>query len=144
MASFWRAAFRLQYRILAWFDPVVRGTWRRTGIGNVLELRVRRRNSKGDRSRMVGLLRSGKELYLGHPSGHVGWTRDLEAAGSGTLVWPNGNEMEFSAKRLANDDPERELAIRATGQHPFPGNMVYRMGRRHVRSEGVYFRLDPL
>ena len=59
-------------------------------------------------------------------------------------MWPNGNELEFSAKRLAKDDPERERAIRATGQHPFPGNMVYRLGRRHVRSQGVYFRLDPL
>lgn len=144
MASFWRAAFRLQYRILAWLDPLIRATWRRTGIGNILELRVPKRSGQGDRSRMVGLLRSGKELYLGHPSGDVGWTRDLEVARAGTLVWPNGNEMEFSAKRLAKDDPERDNAIRSTGQHPFPGNMVYRLGRRHVRSEGVYFRLDPL
>jgi hypothetical protein len=144
MASFWRAAFRLQYRILAWLDPLIRATWRRGGIGNVLELRVAGRNGKGDRSRMVGLLRSGGELYLGHPSGHVGWTRDLEASGVGTLLWPNGNELEFSARLLAKDDPEREVAISATGQHPFPGNLVYRLGRRHVRSEGVYFRLDPL
>jgi len=148
MASFWRgawrAAFRLQYRILAVLDPLVRATWRRAGIGNVLELRVKRRNGNGERSRMVGLLKAGGELYLGHPSGHVGWTRDLEAAGVGLLVWPNGNELEFSARRLDRTDPERERAIRATGQHPFPGNMVYRLGRRHVRSEGVYFRLDPL
>ncbi len=144
MAPFWRAAFRLQYRILAWLDPMIRATWRRGGIGNVLELRVPKRNGKGDRSRMVGLLRSGDELYLGHPSGPVGWTRDLEANGTGTLIWPNGNELEFHATLLASDDPERERAIRATGQHPFPGNMVYRLGRRHVRSEGVYFRLDPL
>jgi len=148
MASFWRrawrAAFRLQYRILAVLDPIIRATWRRAGIGNVLELRVKRRNGRGDRSRMVGLLHAGGELYLGHPSGHVGWTRDLEAAGVGLLVWPNGNELEFNARRLDPSDPERERAIRATGQHPFPGNMVYRLGRRHVRSEGVYFRLDPI
>ena len=144
MSSFWRSAFRLQYRILAWLDPLIRAAWRRTGIGNILELRVPKRSGKGDRSRMVGLLRSGGELYLGHPSGHVGWTRDLEAAGAGMLVWPNGNEMEFRARSLTKDDPERDNAIRSTGQHPFPGNLVYRLGRRHVRSEGVYFRLDPL
>jgi hypothetical protein len=144
MASFWRAAFRLQYRILALLDPVVRAVWRRTGIGNIVELRVDKRNGKGVRSRMVGLLHAGDELYLGHPNGQVGWTRDLEAAGVGALRWPNGDELEFRARRLARGDPEREQAIRATGQHPFPGNMVYRLGRRHVRSDGVYFRLDPV
>jgi hypothetical protein len=141
MPPFWRAAFRLQYRILAVIDPLIRAVWRSYGVGNVFELRVIRRNGSGVRSRLVGLLNSGGESYLGHPNGHVGWTRDLDASGSGVLRWPNGDEFEFRATRLVGPE-EREPAIRATGQHPFPGNLVYRLGRRHVRSEGVYFRLD--
>ena len=142
MLSFWRAAFRVQYRILALTDPLIRAMWRRQGIGNVLELRVASRNGKGVRSRMVGLLQSGGELYLGHPNGHVGWTRDLEAAHTGTLRWPNGDELQFRVTRLGPGD-QLERAVRATSQHPFPGNLVYRLGRRHVRAKGVYFRLDP-
>lgn len=142
MPSFWRAAFRAQYRILAFADPLIRAVWRRVGIGNVFELRVNRRNGRGVRSRMVGLLTAEGEAYLGHPSGHVGWTRDLEASGTGLLRWPNGDDWRFRATRLANGE-ERERAIRATSQHPFPGNLVYRLGRRHVRARGVYFRLDP-
>jgi hypothetical protein len=124
-------------------DPLIRAMWRRAGIGNVLELRVPNRKGSGDRSRLVGLLRSGDDLFLGHPSGHVGWTRDLEAAGAGTLIWPNGVAWEFAAARLAAG-PERERAIRSTGQHPFPGNAVYRLGRGHVRRKGIFFKLDSI
>src|SRR5688572_18420996 len=124
--SFWRAVFRLQYQILAFLDPLIRSTWRRGGIGNVLELRVAKRNGTGSRSRLVGLLRANGQLYLGHPSGHVGWTRDLEAAGTARLIWPNTDELELRATRLAATDGQREQAILATGQHPFPGNLVYR------------------
>jgi hypothetical protein len=141
--SFWRRAFRLQYRLLAIMDPMIRAVWRRAGIGNVLELRVPSRTGKGDRSRLVGLLHSGDDLFLGHPSGDVGWTRDLEDAGHGTLIWPNGTEWEFSAIRLLAG-AERERAIRSTGQHPFPGNAVYRLGRGHVRRQGVFFMLTAL
>jgi hypothetical protein len=37
---------------------------------------------------------------------------------------------------------EREAAILATMQHPFPGNVIYRLGRSHVRATGVFFRLE--
>jgi hypothetical protein len=37
---------------------------------------------------------------------------------------------------------ERESVIRATGQQPFPGNLSYRLGRRHIRAVGVFFRLE--
>jgi hypothetical protein len=141
--AFWRRAFRLQYRLLAIADPLIRAMWKRYGVGNVLELRVPSRRGTGERSRLVGLLRSGDDLFLGHPSGDVGWTRDLEAAGSGTLIWPSGLEWEFAATRLAAG-AERERAIRSTGQHPFPGNAVYRLGRGHVRRLGVFFRLDSI
>jgi hypothetical protein len=147
MPSFWRAAFRLQYRVLAFADPLIRAAWERFGIGNVVELQVESQkgsgnSSNGTRSRLVGVLRAGDDFYLGHPSGHVGWTRDLEVAGGGVLIWPSGLEWVFTATRLPNG-PERERAIRATKQHPFPGNLVYRLGRRHVRAEGVFFKLNP-
>ena len=141
MSSFWRRAFRLQYRILALFDRPIHATWRRAGIGNVLELRVVRRDGRGERTRLVGLLHAGGRTYLGHPNGDVGWTRDLAAAGGGVLRYHNGVEWLFRATRLPRGD-ERERAIRSTGQHPFPGNLVYRLGRSHVRAVGVYFRLD--
>lgn len=35
---------------------------------------------------------------------------------------------------------EREHAIMATDQHPFPGNLIYRLGRRHVLAAGRYYR----
>ena len=143
MQSFWRSAFRVLYRLLAITDPLIRSVWRRVGIGNVVELRVQQRGGEGTRSRLVGLLHAGGELYLGHPSGHVGWTRDLEGAGEGRLVWPNGNELHFRMTRLSVNDAQRDEAIRATGQHPFPGNLMYRLARGHIRREGVFFRLDP-
>lgn len=141
MSPFWRRAFRVQYRILAWLDPLIRALWRRAGVGNVLELRVARRDGRGERTRMVGLLHAGDGLYLGHPNGDVGWTRDLDVAGGGVLRYHNGVEWHFRATRLPPGD-ERERAIRSTGQHPFPGNLVYRLGRPHVRAVGVYFRLE--
>ena len=130
------------YWFLATMDPMIRSVWLNFGIGNVVELRVAKRNGQGSRSRLVGVLRAGGELYLGHPSGHVGWTRDLGAAGGGVLVWPNGDDLHFRVTLLSPSDSQREAAIRATGQHPFPGNLIYRLGRGHVRREGVYFRLD--
>lgn len=142
MSSFWRRAFIAQYRLLTWFDPAIRAMWRRQGIGNIHELRVTRRDGRGERSRLLGLLHSDGAMYLGHPNGDVGWTRDLESAGGGVLRYPNGVEWRFSAARLLLGD-ERERAIRATSQHPFPGNLVYRLGRRHVRAAGVFFRLEP-
>lgn len=142
MSSFWRRAFRVQYRLLAWFDPAIRAVWRRYGIGNIHDVRIARRDGRGERSRLLGLLHASGKLYLGHPNGDAGWTRDLQAAGGGVLRYPNGVEWRFSAARLPVGE-ERERAIRATSQHPFPGNLVYWLGRRHVRAVGVFFRLEP-
>jgi hypothetical protein len=142
MSRFWRVAFRVQYRVLAWIDPLVRAFWRRFGLGNIIELRVQRRRG-GKRSRLLGLLRVSEGMYVGHPNGHVGWTRDLEVAGSATLVWPGGEMRQFRAERLQSG-AERSSVILATGQHPFPANLVYRLGRAHIRAVGVYFRLEPI
>jgi len=141
MSGFWFRVFRVQYRILALIDPLVRAVWVRFGIGNVVELRVRRRMNAADRVRLVGLLRVGDRRYLGHPNGDVGWTRDLDASGEGSYRWSRAATSSFRAIRLAAG-PERDAAIRATWQHPFPGNIVYRLGRGHVRRVGVFFRLE--
>jgi hypothetical protein len=141
MSGFWDHAFRLLYRILALIDPLVRGVWRHVGVGNTVDVTVARRNGKGDRSRLLGLLRVGNRRYLGHPNGQVGWTRDVEAAGGGTYRWPGASATPFTATKLVVG-PEREAAIKATWQHPFPANIVYRLGRRHVRKVGVFFRLE--
>ena len=142
MSSFWRHAFRLQYRLLAWLDPLIRAFWKRYGIGVTVELTVARRRGGKPRSRLVGLLRVGEREYVGHPNGEVGWTRDLAAADSATIKWPNGDDVQLQAVRLETGD-ERTKAIRATTQQPFPGNVIYRLARRHILEVGVYFRLDP-
>jgi hypothetical protein len=112
MSRFWQRAFRVQYRILALIDPVVRGLWRRVGIGNIVDVTVPRRNGKGDRSRLLGLLRVGDKRYLGHPNGEVGWTRDLDAAGGGSYRWSRAAPSWFRATRL-DEGPERDAVIRA-------------------------------
>lgn len=142
MSSFWRYAFGLQYRVLAWLDPVIRAFWKRYGIGVTVELTVARRKTGQPRSRLVGLLRAYDRDYVGHPNGDVGWTRDLAAAGTATITWASGDGVELAATRLSSGD-ERTAAIRATSQQPFPGNVIYRLARRHILRVGVYFRMDP-
>lgn len=117
--------------------------WRGGGIGNIVELEVRRRGRSDSRLRMVGVLHANGHSYLGHPNGDVGWTRDLAAAGEGIIHYPNGAALHFAAVPLPPGE-ERDQAIRSTGQHPFPGNLVYRLGRRQVRRVGVYFRLEDI
>jgi hypothetical protein len=39
---------------------------------------------------------------------------------------------------------ERSAVISATNQHPFPGNLVYWLARRHILAVGRYYRLEPL
>lgn len=142
MSRFWRTCFRLLYRVLAWLDPLIRAVWHRYGIGNVTELRVAGRNGKVQRSRMIGILLARGQTYIGHPDGDSGWTRALRAAGEGTLRYSSGGTWPFRATLLESGTDERERAILATGQHPFPGNLIYRLARGHVRATGVYFRLD--
>jgi hypothetical protein len=134
--------FNLTYWILGRVDPLVRAFWRRFGLGNVMELTVARPVGDDTRSRLVGLLRADGHWYLGHPNGHAGWTRDLQAAGEATLRWHLGGPIDVRAE-LLRPGSEREAAVRATIQHPFPGNLIYWLGRRHVRSVGVFFRVEP-
>ena len=143
MSRAWFRIFRLLYWALGWLDPAIRAAHRAVGIGNVVELRVPGRRSGRPTSTLLGLLRADGQMYLGHPNGDCGWTRNVEAAGGGELVVRGLPPVEFRAVRLA-PGPEREAAIGSTGQHPFPGNAIYRLGRRHVLAAGTYFRLEPL
>jgi hypothetical protein len=139
-SRFWRAAYKVLYRILALIDPVVRRAWRHAGIGNVVEIEVMARDGGTRRRRLIGLLHSGGQTYVGHPNGDVGWTRDLTYAGTAVIRYHDGTIWPAMAHRLPSG-AERESAIRATSQHPFPGNLVYRLGRGHIRAVGVFFRL---
>jgi hypothetical protein len=140
-SSAWSIYLRVQYRLIRILDPLIRTVWRAFGLGNVVELRVPGRRTGRERRVLLGLLRDGRAWYLGHPNGDVAWTRNLAAAGGGTLSlsWPRS--VHVAARRL-DPGPERDRAIAATSQHVFPGNIVYRLARRHVLAVGVYFALE--
>jgi hypothetical protein len=139
----WSIAFRVNYRIIRWLDPLIRVVWQAVGIGNVVELRVSGRRTGADRRVLLGLLRVAGRMYLGHPNGDSEWTRNLAAAGEGTLVIRGAEPILVRPIPLASG-AEREAVIQATSQHPFPGNLLYRLARGHVRAVGVYFRLEPI
>jgi hypothetical protein len=138
----WRRYLRFQYRLIRLLGPFVTPYWRAWGLGNVVELRVTGRRTGRPRPILLGLLRDGDRWFLGHPNGDVAWTRNLEAAGQAELClsWPRA--IPISARRLPPGSL-RERAIQSTGQHVFPGNVVYRLARRHIRAVGVYFLVEP-
>lgn len=144
-SGFWRRYLPVQYRLIRLLDPLVRVWWRAWGLGNVVELRVVGRRTGKPRPVLLGLLRADGGFFLGHPNGEVAWTRNLAAAGGGdlSLHWPA--TVPIRATRLELGSSRRDAAIRATGQHVFPGNLIYRLARRHIRAVGVYFEvvLEP-
>ena len=138
----WAVYLRSQYAILRVVDPLIRWGWFSTGIGITAKLTVTGRRTGRERSVLVGLLRVHGAWYVGHPNGEVGWTANLRAAGRATIAQRPEAPFEVSATPL-EDGPERTAVIRATAeQQPFPGNLVYRAARRHVLSQGRYFRLE--
>ncbi len=139
----WTVAFRVLYAVLRLLDPLIRWAWFSVGIGITARLTVRGRQTGRERSVLVGLLRVDGNWYVGHPNGEVGWTANLRAAGQARVA-PRSEEMfEATAIALA-EGPERASVIRATAeQQPFPGNLLYRAARRHILSQGRYFRLEP-
>ena len=91
---------------------------------------------------LVGLLRVNGAWYVGHPNGEVAWTANLREAGRARLTPRPEAPLDVTAVALI-DGPERTAVILATAdQQPFPGNLLYRAARRHVFSEGRYFRLE--
>jgi hypothetical protein len=135
-------AFRALYRVLGWMDPLLLAWWRRFGLGNVVLVTTTGRRTRRPRGILLGLLATDGRWYLGHPDGPAAWTRNLDADQGRLLVrWPGLQDAPFLA-RLLPVGPERERAILATWQHPFPGDLIYRLARRHVLAVGRYYRLE--
>jgi hypothetical protein len=137
----WNRWLPIQYRLIRQLDPLVRTTWRGFGLGNVVELRVAGRRTGMTRSVLLGLLRDGDRWFLGHPNGDVPWTLNLAAAGTALLVFRPPTAIAIKARRLEAGEL-RDRAIAATGQHVFPGNLIYRLARAHVRAVGAYFLIE--
>ena len=139
----WSLTYRAFYRLIRAADPLARAWWRRFGLANVVELRLRGRRTGRERSILLGLLIAEGRWYLGHPNGAVAWTLNLDASdGQATLVRPGLPPLAVVAYPLP-PGPERERAILATWQHPFPGNLLYRLGRRHILAVGRFYRVAP-
>ena len=140
-SSAWNRWLPIQYRLVRLLDPLVRLQWRGFGAGNVVELQVVGRRTGATRTVMLGLLRDGDRWFLGHPNGDVAWTLNLEAAGTALLVFRPPTAVAVRALRLEPGEL-RDRAILATGQHLFPGNLIYRLARAHVRAVGTYFLIE--
>jgi len=133
------------YAYIKFMDPLIRASWRASGAGlrNVVELRVAGRRTGTYRRVLLTLLLDGDGWFLGHPNGDVSWTRNLEAAEEADLVFRGQLPLHVRARRLPEGE-ERDRAILATGQHPFPANIVYRLARRHIRAVGTFFAVEPV
>ena len=133
------------YGFIRFMDPMIRGSWQASGagLGNVVELRVAGRRSGIYRRVLLTLLVDGDRWFLGHPNGDVHWTRNLEAAGTADLAFRRTAPITVRGRRLT-PGAERDRAILATGQHPFPANIVYRLARRHIRAVGAFFAVEPV
>jgi deazaflavin-dependent oxidoreductase (nitroreductase family) len=132
----------MQYAMLRVLDPLIRWMWFSVGIGITSRLTVRGRRTGKERSVLVGLLRVDGAWYVGHPNGEVGWTANLRSARHATVAPRPESPFQVTAVPL-EPGPERDAVIMATAdQQPFPGNLVYRAARRHILSEGRYFRLE--
>jgi len=137
----WELTFRVLYAGLGIIDPLIRAWWRRLPLGNVVDLEVRGRHSGRTRRVLLGLLRDGERWFLGHPNGEVAWTRNLAAVGVGTLVIRPDATLPVRATMLG-PGALRDRAIRATTQHAFPGNVLYRLAWPHIRAAGVFFEIS--
>lgn len=142
----WRLTWRAGYRLVRLLDPLIRRAWkaRTPSLRRVVEVDVAGRRTGRRRPILVTSLTVDGRLYVGHPNGDVGWTRNVESAGLVRVVSADGSERRMRAIRL-RAGPERESVIRATwSQQPFPANLLYSAARGHVRRVGVYFRLEPI
>jgi hypothetical protein len=141
-ARAWSFGFRALYRVLGWLEPLIRRWWLGYGLGNVVQVTIPGRRTGRPRTTLLGVLQANDTLYLGHPNGPAEWTRNLDAAGGRLLMtWTGQTPISFCAELLP-PGPERDRAIRATWQHPFPGDLIYRLGRRHIQAVGRYYRLE--
>jgi len=140
----WKATLTAIYALLRLMDPLLRWSWFSVGIGITSKLTVRGRRTGRDRSVLVGLISVGDRWYVGHPNGEVAWTANLRSAGCARLAQRPEAPIDVAAEPLLPGE-ERDAVILATSeQQPFPGNLMYRAARRHILSEGRYFRLQPV
>ena len=124
-------------------DPLLRWTWFSVGLGITSRLTVRGRQTGRERSVLVGLIRVGGHWYVGHPDGEVAWTANLRSQLQARIAPRPEAPLDVVADPLA-DGPERDAAIQAAcEQQPFPANLLYSAARRHILSDGRYFRLEP-
>ncbi|MEO8273494.1 MAG: hypothetical protein ABI620_05475 [Chloroflexota bacterium] len=133
------------YAGIKFLDPLIHGSWRASELGlrNVVELRVAGRRTGVYRRVLLTLLQDGGQWFLAHPNGDVDWTRNLEAAGTADIAFRGLPPVAVQARRLGPGEL-RDRAIRSTGQHPFPANVLYRLARAHIRAVGVVFAIDPI
>jgi deazaflavin-dependent oxidoreductase (nitroreductase family) len=144
-SRFWGRALPVIYALIGFVDPLVRASWQGQGpgLGNVVELRVAGRRTGRVRRVLLTLLVDGEQWFLGHPNGDVNWTRNLEAAGTADVAFRRVAPVTIRARRLEPGE-ERDRALRTTDQHPFPGNIYYRLARAHIRAVGVFFSIEPV
>lgn len=144
MSRFWAVAFPRFYRLIRFFERPIRVLTRRYGLGDTVEVAIVGPRTGRPRSVLLGLLRVGGKWYVGHPNGVCGWTRALDAVGEATVAAAGLGPVLVRAILLSPGE-ERAAAIDATfRQHPFPGNVIYWLARRHVRAVGRYYRLEPI
>jgi len=140
----WNLVFRAAYAFIRLTDPFLRWTWFSVGLGITSRLTVRGRRTGRERSVLVGLIRVDGNWYVGHPNGEVAWTANLRSALRARIAPRPEAPLDVIAKPLA-PGPERDAVILATAeQQPFAANLLYRGARRHILSEGRYFRLDSV
>ena len=142
-SAIWKRTLPLFYAVLGALDPIIRRRWAGAGIGITSRLTVPGRRTGRERSVLLGLISVDGHWYVGHPNGEVAWTSNLRVAQRARIAPRPGQDVEVVAVPL-EPGPERDAVILATSaQQPFPANLLYRAARRHILSEGRYFRLDP-
>ncbi len=140
----WNAAFHAAYAFIRILDPLLRWTWFSVGLGITSRVTVSGRRTGRDRSVLVGVIRLRGGWYIGHPNGDVAWTRNLGAAGVARVAPRPEASVDMRAAPLAAGSERDEVIAAAGTQQPFPANLLYRAARRHILSEGRYFRLEPV
>jgi hypothetical protein len=140
----WSLTLRLFYRVITRLQPLVRAWANRVGLGNVVELIVTGRRTGRRRVVLLGLLRVDGGWYFGHPNGPVDWTRNLDAAGSATLLLAHQPPIEIRPEQLPVGEERRRVIATTWHQHVFPGNVIYWLARRHIFAVGRYYRIEPV
>ena len=138
----WQLIFRVAYAILRVTDRALRSSWMSGAMGITALLTVPGRRTGRERSVLVGLIQVDEHWYVGHPNGDVAWTLNLRDARHARVAPTVHASIDVSAEPLQPGE-ERDAVIHAAAeQQPFPGNVLYRAARRHILSEGRYFRIE--